>query len=502
MRGKVFSTLPPVQIERAGATVTPGRSSTRGPSSTLPALQSARAALPSYLPPALAAPRRLLLLPALNEEQGLNVTLGRFGAVPFPGPGSRPAVAVVDGWSTDRTASVAERYGAHLLRQEGRGKGGAVREGLAWAKANGLSTVAVMDADSTYPAESLPELFDLLDAGHDVVIGVRRPSESPFGSARTLVHRIGNGLLNYAAAQVSGQPVLDICSGFWGVRTEALERLALVSDGFEIESELFLKAFRAGLRVAQIPITYTRRAGEAKLHAARDGARILLSIARHSLRRAPMSSPGRDALGVGDDLARLHPLLLALAPKHVVVLSARSRLDEAERIARRITSAMPTTQVATAALPPGVPADIDRALSEGSLASRSATGPRVVVTLPARETARAGVPRVFVGIPRTQRLFEIPIGPRKDVPGGADPPTRPSGFRVERMPKGRRGAWMILAAAFEPRGTFRELASVHANAGVTSVRCYRRWWHRGSTSAGRGPDLPITLARALSPHQR
>ena len=83
-----------------------------------------------------------------------------------------------------------------------------------------------------------------------------------------MVHRAGNGLLNYTAAQLSGHPVLDICSGFWGVRTEATSQLAPQSDGFEIESELFISAFRAGLDVAQFPIVYRKqRVGEAKLHA-------------------------------------------------------------------------------------------------------------------------------------------------------------------------------------------------------------------------------------------
>ncbi|MCI4366190.1 MAG: glycosyltransferase family 2 protein, partial [Thermoplasmata archaeon] len=313
-------------------------------SSAFPEVRSAsdRALPPPSRTPATrsARPRggvpSLVILPTLNEEAGLAATLDDLERVrDFPGPS--PAVLVVDGRSTDRTTEVARLRGVPVLRQTGRGKGAAIREALQWARNRGFGTVAVLDADGTYPCDRLPTLFQLLEDGAEVVIGVRRPSRPAHATARDLVHRIGNGALNVCAAHLSGGPILDVCSGFWGTHVDVAESLHLESDGFEVESELFVKSFRRGLRVVQIPVEYRERIGEAKLHAARDGARIFLSIVRNSRdvsrvtgtyllpihrRDLPVSpAPGT--------LRTLVSVVRAMEASSVIVFSAPSRSAEA-----------------------------------------------------------------------------------------------------------------------------------------------------------------------------
>ena len=80
------------------------------------------------------------------------------------------------------------------------------------------------------------------------------------------------------ASQLGRDLILDLCSGFWGVDLTTWSDDGLRSTGFEIESELFLKALLSGFSVAQIPIPYRARAKGAKLRTVHDGSRILLSI--------------------------------------------------------------------------------------------------------------------------------------------------------------------------------------------------------------------------------
>jgi hypothetical protein len=410
----------------------------------------------------------VVLLPTLNEEKGLEATLRQIAAVPFA-PEERPELIVIDGRSTDGTQEVARAWGIPVLEQQGRGKGSAIREALLWAAEHRYATIAVMDADSTYPATALPALFELLESGRDLVVGIRRPEKPPTTSVRDMVHRVGNSLLNYFAAQFSGHPVLDVCSGFWGLQATTVSAFPLQSDGFEIEAELFLKSFGAGFRVAQIPIAYRPRIGEAKLHAVRDGARILLAILRHAFpARASLPITRRDNRPTTP--ADLPALLLALSPDRVVILGSPERLTEADKIANRVTRIAPDAEVITAGLSPSSLAE-GMGLDPLTTPSRGTSSP-VVVALP--PLADDGHNETLVGIPRTSRYFRL-IGP----PNGSTVPRASywpiPHYQRERIPLGRFiGAWFILGATLEPSWTLRELALLGAMPLGTPPAVFRR----------------------------
>src|SRR5271170_3951542 len=160
----------------------------------------------------------VVLLPTLNEEEGLARTLQD---IPFQnlrslGWTARPLV--IDGPSTDGTREVARTHGVPVLLQQARGKGAAIRQALDWLITHRVRYVIVLDADCTYPGSMIPAFAQLLDAGSQLVVGVRQPVLPPHTSGREFVHRVGNRLLNVTASQLSGLPILDLCSGFWGVR--------------------------------------------------------------------------------------------------------------------------------------------------------------------------------------------------------------------------------------------------------------------------------------------
>lgn len=221
-----------------------------------------------------------VLLPTLNEERGLAATLDDIPFDRIAAKGWRLLPLVIDGGSTDGTRRVAAARGVELISQRSKGKGAAIREAIDWLHSCGVRYAVVLDADATYPGSAVLPALELLAAGYQMVVGVRNPASGPPSDLRDFVHRVGNSLLNIAAARVRDVAILDVCSGFWAVDVERAHDLGLVSDGFGIEAELFLKAYGSGWSVGQIPVVYRERIGVAKLHAVRDGLRILAAIFR------------------------------------------------------------------------------------------------------------------------------------------------------------------------------------------------------------------------------
>lgn len=239
---------------------------------------------------ALSGRDSVILLPTLNEERGLPVTLDDIPLAQLRARGWSAIPVVIDGGSTDRTREVAFSRGVPLVDQKSRGKGAAIREGLELLDRLGVRFAVVLDADATYPGSAVLPALELLDSGCDLVVGVRHPEGGHPRSFRDLVHRTGNVLLNFAAGQYSRSTYLDLTSGFWAINVRKSRELRLITDNFGIEAELFLKAHRYGWDTSQIPIEYRKRVGVAKLHAVPDGTRILLSIlrfGRRSLQAAP-----------------------------------------------------------------------------------------------------------------------------------------------------------------------------------------------------------------------
>src|SRR5208282_543121 len=173
-----------------------------------------------------------------------------------------------------------------------RGKGGAMLEAIRWVHQQGIPFAVVLDADATYPPDRILPTLDLLRRGTDLVIGVRRPVWGPPSDLKDLVHRVGNLVMSYTSSALARRPILDLCSGFWGVSTERFMELGLGDTTFAIEAELVLKSIRRGFSVQQIPVQYRERLGIAKLHAVRDGGQILLTILQYARGGPTTPSPG------------------------------------------------------------------------------------------------------------------------------------------------------------------------------------------------------------------
>lgn len=190
--------------------------------------------------------------------------------------GTRPhvdTVVVVDDGSTDDTATAAARAGAEVVRHPGnRGKGVAVRSGLAAVRGRGFTHVLLMDGDLQHRPSDVPRLIAAAAdpaAAADVIVGARSFDRAQMPASRYWSNVIGS----WALGGLVGVPIRDTQSGFRLIRLAALEPLALSSTGYEIETEMLIRLARRGAAVREVPVALAYDGAPSKLRPVRDTTR-------------------------------------------------------------------------------------------------------------------------------------------------------------------------------------------------------------------------------------
>jgi glycosyltransferase involved in cell wall biosynthesis len=235
------------------------------------------------------APRVSVVIAALDEEESLGYVLPRL-------PRGLYEVILVDGNSVDRTVETALelRPDIKVVYQPGRGKGDALRAGFAAARGD---IVIAIDADGSTDPVEIPAFVGALLSGADYVKGSRF---IPGGgtSDMTFTRKMGNlGLMTLTRA-LFGTRYTDLNYGFTGFWTRELSTLDLRSEGFEIETEMNIRATVAGLRVTEVAsFEGPRVGGIAHLDPIRDGWRVLKEIIRQRLRPSEPSPRGARPYG-------------------------------------------------------------------------------------------------------------------------------------------------------------------------------------------------------------
>jgi glycosyltransferase involved in cell wall biosynthesis len=216
--------------------------------------------------------RIAVLVPCYNEEAAVATVVADFRKV-LPSA----TIYVYDNNSKDRTVEVARAAGAEVRSETHQGKGHVVRRMFADVDAD---VYVLVDGDATYDAPSAPKMIEKLLAGHlDMVVGLRVDQSV---AAYRPGHRTGNWMLTTFLASVFGEAFKDILSGYRVFSRRFVKSFPVLSDGFEIETELSVHALELALPVAEISTPYFARpeGSFSKLNTWRDGFRILGTILR------------------------------------------------------------------------------------------------------------------------------------------------------------------------------------------------------------------------------
>jgi glycosyltransferase involved in cell wall biosynthesis len=233
-----------------------------------------------------------VVIPTKNEARNLQYVL------PLLDRSLIDEVVIVDAGSTDGTRETAQALcpDAKIIGQHVGGKGAALSAGLCAVE----SDIAVMlDADGSMDPREIPAYVGALVAGADLAKGSRL-SAGATSHDITLLRSAGNFALRTAVNLLFRQRWSELAYGYAAMWTDILRPLRIdeidtpgtakgaYGTGFEIETLLFTRSVRAGLRVVEVSsIEFDRVHGETNLNTFRDGFRCLSSLLRERFGRRP-----------------------------------------------------------------------------------------------------------------------------------------------------------------------------------------------------------------------
>lgn len=229
-----------------------------------------------------------VVIPTLNEEKSLALVLEELPKVGIDD------VLIIDGNSVDKTVEVAKGFGANVVPQAGNGKGNAVCQAFCGGYLD-VDAVVLLDADGSMRPAEIPLLVEKLASGADLAKGSRF-IEGGHSEDLSLLRRFGNLLFLSMVKLFWRADYTDLCYGYAAFRKETVKKLGAIlkSQNFEIETEVFIKAKKLGLKVAEVPsVELRRRYGKSNLNCFTDGFRILKTIIQEMCSRTCLRVHGR-----------------------------------------------------------------------------------------------------------------------------------------------------------------------------------------------------------------
>lgn len=211
-----------------------------------------------------------VIIPCFNEAATIAQVIADFRQeLPFA------TIHVYDNNSSDDTAAIARSAGALVSHEYRQGKGNVVKTMFQEVDAD---IYVLVDGDTTYPADKVHDLLrPVLEGMADMVVGSRLLEKS---SEMHQVNLFGNRLFLFVVNMIFGSCLTDILSGYRVMTREFVRTIPVLSQGFQVETELSIQALHKDMRVWEVPVKLVNRppGGESKIRIASDGLKIVYTI--------------------------------------------------------------------------------------------------------------------------------------------------------------------------------------------------------------------------------
>lgn len=189
---------------------------------------------------------------------------------------------VIDGHSTDGTREIATACGARVIVDDQRGKGAAIRRGIAEATGDIL---VFLDADGSHDPGDIPALVAPILAGEaDHISGSRMlgGSDELHATIHQFIRLFGSQVITLSINYTLGVRLTDCQNGFRAIRRDVAQQLGLQENITTIEQEMVIKTIRRGYRLGEVAThEYARANGNSNFRVQDVWHKYLLSLAHY-----------------------------------------------------------------------------------------------------------------------------------------------------------------------------------------------------------------------------
>lgn len=251
--------------------------------------------------------KTILIVPAHNEAKNIGGVIAEIAALKLPAD-----LLVVDDGSSDRTAALAERRGARVVRLPyNLGYGAAVQTGLLYAATHGYDACVLIDGDAQHDPKYIPALLAPLEAGEaDLALGSRFLGSADYSIP--LGRRLGMKVFSKLASVFTRQQITDPTSGFQAIGSRLMK--FFVNDNYPYDypdADTLIRLYFAGFKIKEVPVTIRPRLHGASMHGGAHSVyyayKMFFSIFIALTQRRMLTQEESNALGNQSDDGAIEP---------------------------------------------------------------------------------------------------------------------------------------------------------------------------------------------------
>ena len=218
-----------------------------------------------------------VLIPSYNEESTIGNIVRKIRSINLD-------VIVVDDGSGDSTGKIASENGALVIRHtKNMGKGASLKEGFDLIlRTTTFDAVIIMDGDGQHSTSDIQKFIKHAEEyGDDIIVGNRMEYVKNMPPLRLLTNRLTSFFLSFMCKQ----RIPDTQCGFRLIRRSVIEKLNLMTNKYDLESEILIKASKEKFKITSIPIETIYQNESSNIHPVKDSFRFIVLIIRSYIGR-------------------------------------------------------------------------------------------------------------------------------------------------------------------------------------------------------------------------